>query len=253
MGRLRPCRRATRPYRKGGEGGPGFRRQGGERPGVRAAGYRQNRVLQDPGRPVAGEPLQRRRSGRQGRGTPPGGTAAGASSRSEPAGSGQRVDPAFRRDGGPALGPGFWLDTFPFARLFPAPVRRLQGIPQPPAGTHPGADPLDFELRQGDVSHRPAAHDLRPGASAAHVPGPGADMDPGAGPPRNRSNGGERAFPRTGVRGGSGGGVRGNRCRDPLRWRPRRGAPRGAQPVPGDFGGEAARRSRGRRRGSILP
>ena len=40
VGRLRPCRGAARPYRKGAEGCPEFPRQRGQHPGLRTAGHR---------------------------------------------------------------------------------------------------------------------------------------------------------------------------------------------------------------------
>ena len=67
---------------------------------------------------------------------------------------------------------------------------------------------------------------------------PGANMEPGAGAPRHRSDGGGWPIPCKGVRRGPGSCFRGHCCSELLRRRPRRGPPGSAEPVQSYFGRE---------------
>ena len=103
-----------------------------------------------------------------------------------------------------------------------------------------GADPVDHQRCPHGRSRRPAPDDVRLGAAPAAARGEGAGLDAAACAPRYRGGAGRCVLAGPGVRGDPRGGGRGHRRRAARRRRPRSGAPRRAQPVPGPLLREAA-------------
>ncbi len=186
---FRPHSRRPRSCRTDTERGSANRRIGRERPRVRTSGDRQDRVLQDPGRPAGSAALQRRRIGQRRRRAVPLREASGTPARPAPDGSGPPISPAFRRGRRPG-------GVFRSAPILRTPGRRLEGVHEPASRTSSGAHAVDLERRPTDLPHPSAPHDVHPGAAPAAAPGPNANLGAAACASRHRSGRRRSARPR---------------------------------------------------------